>query len=207
MLFTIFEDNVWSKRAHNTSSVTMWCPQFSFRKISLHCAIIFQANFTASDALLALQCTEVCLKRGVQCRNSYTGVRRLEFAPQCHSFCDTCSVPKQAFAKSALGLLHTRCGKCLSCMQQWSTQVLSLRLKGFSSGSLSSLRYLHQMPLTQFRVLDPSAASALACGMAVEFSGRVSRLDQSIVSGLHVILKCQPYLFRVWIKGFAIAIC
>lgn len=108
MLFTIFEDNVWSKRAHNTSSVTMWCPQFSFRKISLHCAIIFQANFTASDALLALQCTEVCLKRGVQCRNSYTGVRRLEFAPQCHSFCDTCSVSKQAFAKSALGLLHTR---------------------------------------------------------------------------------------------------
>lgn len=95
----------------------------------------------------------------------------------------------------------------VSCMQQWSTQVLSIRLKGFSSGSLSSLRYSHQMPLTQFRVLDPSTASALACGMAVEFLGRVSRLDQSIVSGLHVILKCQPYLFRVWIKGFAIAIC
>lgn len=93
MLFTIFKDNVvWAKRERNTSSVTMWCPQFSFRKVSLHCAIIFQANFTASDALLALQCTEVCLKWGVQYRNSYTGVRRLEFAPQCHSFCNICSV-------------------------------------------------------------------------------------------------------------------
>lgn len=76
-----------------------------------------------------------------------------------------------------------------------------------SSGSLIPSGSSHQLPLTRFQALDPSAASALACGAASGFWGRVSRLDQSIVSGLHVIWKCQPYLFQAWIKGFAIAIC
>lgn len=62
-------------------------------------------------------------------------------------------------------------------------------------------------PLTRFKGLDPSAASAQACGAASGVWGRVSRLEQSIVSGLHVIWKCQPYLFQARIKGFAIAIC
>lgn len=83
-----------------------------------------------------------------------------------------------------------------SAAQEWSR----------SSGSLIPLGSSHHLPLTRFRVLDPSAAPALACG-ASGFWGRVSRLDQSIVSGLHVIWKCQPYLFQAWIKGFAIAIC
>lgn len=78
---------------------------------------------------------------------------------------------------------------------------------GRSSGSLIPSGPSQCLPLTRFKVLDPSAASALACGAASGVWGRVSRLDQSIVSGLHVIWKCQPYLSQARIKGFAIAIC
>lgn len=158
----------------------------SFAKVCLHLTACL-GKFYCLWCPVGLQCpTERCLLQ-----------KWLEFAPRCHfSLCHVSQVP--LFIKA--GFWQRSCWPEVepsSAAQEWSR----------SSGSLIPWGSSHRLPLTHCRTLDPSAAPALACGAASGFWGRVSRLDQSIVSGLHVIWKCQPYLFQAWIKGFAIAIC
>lgn len=170
------------KSTEITMAVVFRSLSLSFPLQRFSCTLLLTwASSPACDALLGCSAQG----RGFCCRNGWS-----------FSLCHISQVP--LFTKASFW--QTSCWPELgasSAAQEGSR----------SSGSLIPSGSSHCLPLTRFRALDPSAVSALACGAASGFWGRVSRLNQSIVSGLHVIWKCQPYLFQAWIKGFAIAIC